>query len=38
MRLLTFDFKKVTSHRYVIENTNDLINTKDVKVIEVINK
>lgn len=38
MRLLTLDFKKVTSHRYVIENTNDLINTKDVKVIEVINK
>ena len=33
-RLFTFDFKKVTKTRYRIENTNDLINTDDVRVIE----
>ena len=34
-RLLTFDFKKVNSYKYNIVNTNDLINTKDVRVIEL---
>lgn len=33
-RLFTFDFKKVTKTRYRIENTNDLINTDDVRVVE----
>lgn len=35
-RLLTLDWKKVNRYRYEIVNTNDLINTKDVRVIEKI--
>ena len=34
LRLLTFDFKKVTKYKYKIENTNDLIKTDSVRVIE----
>ena len=37
-RLFTFDFKKVNSYKYNIVNDNDLINTEDVKVVEVITK
>ena len=37
-RLFTFDFKKVNKYRYQIVNTNDLINTSDVRVIESYNK
>ena len=37
-RLLTFDFKKVNSYKYNIVNTNDLIDTKDVRVIELTSK
>ena len=33
-RLFTFDFKKVNKYKYEIVNTNDLINTEDVRVIE----
>ena len=35
-RLFTLDFKKVKRHRYTIVNTNDLINTSDVRVIEIV--
>lgn len=35
-RLFTLDFKKVTRNKYEIHNTNDLINTSDVRVIENI--
>lgn len=35
-RLFTLDFKKVTKSRYEIVNTNNLINTSDVRVIEII--
>lgn len=34
-RLFTFDFKKVYKYRYEIINTNDLINTSDVRVVEI---
>lgn len=34
-RLFTFDFKKVTTTKYKIENTNDLIQTDSVRVIEI---
>ena len=34
-RLFTLDFKKVTKSRYEIVNTNDLINTSDVRVVEI---
>ena len=34
-RLFTFDFKKVTTTEYKIENTNDIIQTDSVRVIEV---
>lgn len=34
-RLFTFDFKKVNSYRYQIENSNDLILTDSVRVIEI---
>lgn len=34
-RLLTFDFKKVTTYKYKIENTNDIIQTDSVKVVEI---
>ena len=37
-RLFTWDFKKVTTHEYIIENTNDLIQTDSVRVIEVTKK
>lgn len=37
-RLLTLDFKKVTTYKYKIENTNDLIQTDSVKVIEITGK
>lgn len=37
-RLFTFDFKKVTTYEYKIENTNDLIQTDSVKVIEITQK
>lgn len=33
-RLLTWDFKKVNKYKYSIQNTNDLLNTKDIRVIE----
>ena len=33
-RLFTFDFKKVTKYKYEIVNTNDLINTTDVRIVE----
>lgn len=34
LRLITFDFKKVRKYKYEIVNTNDLIKTSDVRVIE----
>ena len=34
-RLFTFDFKKRLTHNYKIVNTNDLIQTSDVRVIEI---
>ena len=34
-RLFTFDFKKVNKHEYKIINTNDLIDTDDVRVVEI---
>ena len=34
-RLLTFDFKKVTKYLYNIDNSNDLIKTDSVRVIEI---
>ena len=37
-RLFTWDFKKVTTYEYVIENTNDLIQTDSVRVIELTEK
>lgn len=36
-RLITLDFKKVWKHSYSIVNTNDLINTSDVRVVEFNN-
>ena len=33
-RLFTLDFKKVTRYKYEIVNTNDLIKTDDVRIIE----
>lgn len=35
-RLFTLDFKKVWRYNYTILNTNDLINTSDVRVVEII--
>lgn len=35
-RLFTLDFKKVTKNHYEIVNTNDLINTSDVRVVEIV--
>lgn len=35
-RLFTLDFKKVTRSHYEIVNTNDLINTSDVRVVEIV--
>lgn len=37
-RLLTFDFKKVEKVKYQIYNTNDLIKTGDVRVVESTDK
>lgn len=37
-RLFTFDFKKVRKDWYEIVNTNDLLNTSDVRVVESNNK
>lgn len=37
-RLFTLDFKKVDMYKYQIVNTNDIINTSDVRVIEAIDK
>lgn len=37
-RLFTFDWKKVTKYRYKIENTNELFDTSDVRVIESTDK
>lgn len=33
-RLFTLDFKKVHKYKYKIENTNSLLNTSDVRVVE----
>ena len=33
-RLFTLDFKKVNKYKYTIKNTNDLIKTTDVRVVE----
>lgn len=33
-RLFTFDFKKITKTKYIIHNTNDLIKTDSVRVVE----
>jgi hypothetical protein len=38
MRLLTLDFKKVNTYKYEIVNTNDLINTDSVRIVEISNK
>lgn len=35
-RLFTLDFKKVVKSKYEIVNTNNLVNTSDVRVIEII--
>ena len=37
-RLFTLDFKKVDMYKYHIVNTNDIIKTSDVRVIEAIDK
>lgn len=37
-RLLTFDFKKVNTYKYKIYNTNDLIKTDSVRVVEFTDK
>ena len=37
-RLFTLDFKKINKYRYEIINTNDLLNTSDVRVVEMITK
>lgn len=37
-RLFTLDFKKVDMYKYYIVNTNDIIKTSDVRVIESIDK
>lgn len=37
-RLFTWDWKKVNIHKYDIYNTNDIIKTDNVRVVEVINK
>ena len=35
-RLIHFDFKKKTQLDYQIHNSNDIINTKDTKLIEIV--
>ena len=37
-RLFTFDFKKVTRYKYEIVNTNDLLKSEDVRIVESTNK
>lgn len=37
-RLFTLDFKKVDMYKYQIVNTNDIIKTSDVRVVESIDK
>lgn len=37
-RLFTLDFKKIDVYKYQIVNTNDIIKTSDVRVIEAIDK
>lgn len=37
-RIFTLDFKKVDMYKYQIVNTNDIIKTSDVRVIEAIDK
>ena len=37
-RLFTFDFKKVTTYKYEIINTNDLIQTDSVRIVEITSK
>lgn len=37
-RLFTLDFKKVDMYKYQIVNTNDIVKTSDVRVIEAIDK
>ena len=37
-RLFTWDWKKVTEYKYEIINTNDLIKTDSVRVVEIVNK
>lgn len=37
-RLFTWDFKKVTKYKYDIVNTNELLNTTDVRVISKADK
>lgn len=37
-RLFTFDFKKVNKYKYEIVNSNDLLRTEDVRIIELITK
>ena len=34
-RLITFDWKKVTKHKYETQNTNDVIKVEDVRVVEI---
>ena len=34
-RLLTLDFKKVNKYKYTIENTNDIIKTDSVRIVEI---
>ena len=37
-RLFTLDFKKLKTTKYIIENTNDIIKTDSVRVVEVTTK
>ena len=37
-RLLTLDFKKVTKYKYEIVNTNDLLKSEEVRIVESTNK
>nr|DAN53051.1 MAG TPA: hypothetical protein [Bacteriophage sp.] len=37
-RLFTLDFKKVTVYKYDIINTNELLKTSDVRVVETNSK
>ena len=38
LRLITFDWKKITKYKYEILNTNDLLKTSDVRVVESTEK